>query len=457
MVARPFPGLGLLAAVFACSSGNGTTDDGREVDAAHEDGGAPTDDGGMDEIPADILEPGEADAEESEEVRADIAGDGDCDCRFECDGREWSCDSTVGLTEPLPPCTPADPCRCLSVELREECVCDIAAPSAEPLCRTGEVGLRRGRLEVDDGPALRRTDEDGVPRYACLFRPGDASDRNPYPLVVWLHGGGGGSADDLYNTTSLREKADPGRAAAFDLRGGGRPGFALLAVDGRRLHYPTDDPRDGQHHDFYHRDLGLPSTNRDISNLDAWIDRVVADGGVDRNRIYLMGWSNGCFFAQLYAFARHDRGTPAGNRPAAVACYSGADPFENINRDQTPSCRLASYPATDAPILLVGRDCDNPTCDQAQADRLIADGVDIEPGHVAAPWVSTCLAGVAPAMQRIILDHLGRTVPLCLPPEECDAVKAVFNHIRWPDGRAFLDTVDQEPTMLEFLRTHPLS
>lgn len=65
----------------------------------------------------------------------------------------------------------------------------------------------------------------------------------------------------------------------------GRPGFALLAVQGRRLHSPTDYPRDGQHHDFYHRDLGLPSTNRDVSNLDAWIDRVVADGGIDRGRI----------------------------------------------------------------------------------------------------------------------------------------------------------------------------
>lgn len=75
---------------------------------------------------------------------------------------------------------------------------------------------------------------------------------------------------------------------------------------------------------------------------------------------------------------------------------------------------------------------------------------------MAAPWVSTCLKGVAPGLERIILDGQGRAVPLCLPPEDCDATKAVFNHIRWPDGRALLDTVDQEPTMLGFLRAHPL-
>ncbi len=414
-----------------------------------QDAGADAVDGGVTDGEAPAAPDG-ADGED------DGPDGGDCQCRLECGGRAWSCNSATGLADPLPVCSSSDPCRCLAEELRLECICEITTPSQAPGCRTGEVGLRRGRLDVSDAPALSRLDQDGTRRYACLFRPPDASAQNTYPLVVWLHGGGGGAADDLYDTTSLREKADPARAAAFALGGQGRPGFVLLAIHGRQLHYPTDEPRDGRHHDFYHRALGQPSTNRDISNLDAWIDSVVEQGGVDRKRIYLMGWSNGCFFSQLYAFARHELGTPAGNRPAAVACYSGADPFENINNNQQPSCKLNPYPSTQAPILLVGRNCDYPTCSQAQAEKFLADGEAVEPGHVVEPWAERCRAELAPGLLRLIIDGGGRTVSDCLPPEDCSMVKAVFNHIRWPDGKSSLDSVDVEPAMLEFLRDHPL-
>jgi len=190
--------------------------------------------------------------------------------------------------------------------------------------------------------------------------------------------------------------------------------------------------------------------------VDAWIDRLVSEGGIDPQRIYLMGWSNGCFFAELYAFARHERGTPGGNRPAAVACYSGADPFENINRSQEPSCKLDPYPTTTAPILIVGRNCDMPTCSSAQAAAFLAAGETVEPGHVVEPWLDVCQAGVAPGIQRRIIDATGRQVTDCFPAADCTMEKALFNHIRWPDGKASFDSVDQEPAMLEFLRQHPL-
>jgi len=44
--------------------------------------------------------------------------------------------------------------------------------------------------------------------------------------------------------------------------------------------------------------------------------------GVDPARIYVSSWSNGARFAALYAFARHDEGTPGGHR---VADGSGID------------------------------------------------------------------------------------------------------------------------------------
>lgn len=379
-----------------------------------------------------------------------------CPCQVECSQRTWSCNASVGLIQPLPVCSPSNPCQCVSKEFEQNCICQITEPSVPPTCRTGALGLNRGRINANDGPPLSRIDEDGITRYACLFRPPDASPNKKYPLVVWLHGGGQGSADDVYNTTSLREKADPTQNAAFDLRGNGQPGFLLLAIQGRRLHYPTDYPRDGQHHDFYHRDLGQPSSNRDIANVDAWIDTIVAQGAVDTKRIYLMGWSNGCFFAQLYAFARHERKTPGGHRPAAVACYSGADPFANINLTQQPSCQLTPYPTTTVPILLVGRNCDLPPCNQTQADAFLQQGIDIQPGHIAEPWVNLCQSQIARGMERLILDATSGITSQCLDPAYCTYNKALLNHIRWPDGKASLDVVDREPNMLRFLRDHPL-
>jgi len=382
--------------------------------------------------------------------------DGDCSCQSECRSREWACDPTVGLVEPVPVCAASDPCLCLAEELNQACICRLETPSHQPACRTGEIGIRRGRLVADDSPALEHIDSTGVSRHACLFRPGDSSPQRRYPLVVWMHGGGGGSADDLYNATSLRQKADAATGTAFDLGGQGRAGFFLLAVQGRHLHYPTGTPRDGQHHDFYHRDLRSPSTNPDVANLDYWIDRLVGQEAVDPARIYLMGWSNGCFFSQLYAFARHQMATPGGNRVAAVACYSGADPFENVAHDQQPSCKLDPYPTSPVPILLVGRNCDYPACDESQAAGYQNNGFIVEPGHVAGPWVELCRSGVAPGLQRLIIDGTGATTLACLSPERCDHAKAVFNHIRWPDGKASLDSFDVEPAMLAFLRDHPL-
>lgn len=382
--------------------------------------------------------------------------DGDCSCELECGGRNWACEQTVGLSDPVPVCSASDPCRCLAEELRLACICQIDTPSHEPTCATGDIGIRRGRLAVDDAPALAHADPDGTTRYACLYKPQDASATRRYPLVVWMHGGGAGSANDLYDATSLREKADPASGAAFDLSGLSQPGFFLLAVQGRHLHYPTGTPRDGQHHDFYHRDLRSPSTNPDIANLDYWIDRLVAQGAVDPSRIYMMGWSNGCFFSQLYAFARHETATPGGNRVAAVACYSGADPFENISSGQQPSCKLDPYPTSPAPILLVGRNCDYPACDEIQAAGYSDQGFIVEPGHVAGSWVDLCRSGVALNLDRLIIDGTGGNAQACLPPARCDHSKAVFNHIRWPDGKSSLDSIDVEPAMLTFLRDHPL-
>lgn len=188
-----------------------------------------------------------------------------------------TCNPVTGLSGPLPLCTAQNPCTRPGPELG---VTEITTSFTVPLCRTTE----SGRTVFDDGPPLTWTDPAGVTRSACLFSPSGAASSSRRPLVVWLHGGNG-SADDVYNFASLRAKAP-----THDLTGDPqRPGFFLLSVHGRHLHYPTEAPRDGNHHDFYFRDMGQTTRNPDIANVDRLVDDLVRTGNVDPQRTRLPG------------------------------------------------------------------------------------------------------------------------------------------------------------------------
>eukprot|EP01050_Picozoa_sp_SAG11_P023012 SAG11_NODE_4501_length_1873_cov_1.788032_1_plen_121_part_00 len=50
--------------------------------------------------------------------------------------------------------------------------------------------------------------------------------------------------------------------------------------------------------------MGRVTTNPDIAMIDALVNDAVGSGVVDPTRIYIGGWGNGGFFAQLYAVAR---------------------------------------------------------------------------------------------------------------------------------------------------------
>lgn len=359
----------------------------------------------------------------------------------------WICNPVTGLSAPLPQCAQPAPCTNLALELPPD---PIVTPEVVPACRTSDSSAPF----FDDGLPLEWAGPDGFTRYACLYRPPAASPMNPRPLVVFLHGGGAGEAGDVYDHTSLRQKAETFHLAPDPLR----YGFFLLSVQGRSLHYPTDYPRDGHHHDFYYRDLASPSANPDVANLDRLLDGLVAEGSVDTRRIYVTGWSNGGFFGQMYGIARHAAPTPGGNRVAAVAVFSAADPFHNINHGQNPSCQLDPYPRSALPIFLVSRACDVVACDEAQAEALRTAGQAVEPGHVVAPWMEDLKHKVGDANATwILVDGSGREVSSCTPAALCVPLLAVLNHLRWPNGVADGSGIDHEATMLGFLRDHPLA
>lgn len=361
--------------------------------------------------------------------------------------------TNTGLPAPLEVCLPTNPCTRPAPELG---VSQLTEASFVPECLTSQEAQQKdGRPFYDDGAPLRRVDSQNVDRYACLYQPPEASSNAKYPLVVFLHGGGAGMAGNIYNFTSLRTKA-----ATYVLGDDAtRPGFFLLSIQGRNLHYPTFNNRDGRHHDFYFRDLRTTSTNPDITNLDRHLDDLVATGKVDPRRIYMMGWSNGGFFSQMYGIARHTTPTPGGNRVAAVVPYTAADPFHNTSRDQAPSYQLDPYPTSTLPIMLVSRSCDIIACNQAQADWFEADfGTATEPGHIVDSWIAQDLPNKVKnpnALWRIVTGT-GQETNVCSSNSFCTPTIGLINHMRWPDGVADSSGNDHEPTMLDFLRAHPL-
>ena len=350
------------------------------------------------------------------------------------------CNSEQGLAMPLTVCSGSEPCNELGA-LEDD---DVAtSPSKIPTCATAD----ESRPAVDDGPAKTAVGIDGTTRYVCEYRPPGTSASSKRPLVLWLHGAFG-TADNVYNATSIRSKAE-----SFDLSGDpARPGFILVSVQGRNIRWPTIDPRDGSHHDIYYRDLGTPSKNPDIANLDRIIDDLVTEGVVDRDAIYLMGWSNGGFFSQLYAIARHETETPGGNRVAAAAVYTAADPFHNTSDVQEPSCRLDPYPKSSVPIYLISRACDIIACSEEQAAKFRDDGKEITPGTIVDTWESDLQSRVGIKASRRIVDGSGVSVDSCQAPAFCLYALALVNHTRWPDGIDDKSGNDYELEMLAFLR-----
>lgn len=355
------------------------------------------------------------------------------------------CDGLTGLREPPTLCTKENPCPNALVGISRATVDE---PLTMPACATSE--HRRGRPAFDDGAPLVWTDEpSGLKRAACVSRPESAgppsvNDPNPAhlrPLLVFLHGSGG-SARGLYDATSLRQKAQ-----TFDLSGDpARPGFVLAADQGLNQHTENKNPPAARH-DIYVRDFASPSHARDLRALDELIDRLVAQGGIDRARIYLSGWSNGAFFSQLYGLARHETATPGGNRIAAVAVFDGGDPLQRPFAEDT-GCEYKPAIHSTLPVMIVHRACSIVSCDAAQAKDL-----DAPPGFAISEWFARLPTITSGTLKDVIIDSDGKDAPCA---NSCHFLRAAIDHVRWPDGIGDKSGIDREVEMLAFLREHPL-
>lgn len=356
----------------------------------------------------------------------------------------YQCNGKTGLTRPLHVCSQAQPCDNAVVFSNGQLVPDqtVTTASDTPICATRFPAF-------DDGAPLKWTDANGVTRYTCLYKPSGASAISKRPLVIFFHGTGG-DASNVYDLTGIRVKA-----INYNLSGAPilRPGFILASVQGRNLHYPADQPS-GRHQDYYFRDLRSPSSNPDVAHVDHLIDTLVAQGSVDPKQIYVMGWSSGALFAQLYAIARYDTPTPAGNHVAAGAAYAFGNPFANIDWNQSPSCELNPYPMSGVPLYLINRTCDALTACNATQEAAF----QLPPGRSAEDWVIQ-LMNPPPAVgdpnvifQLIDLSTVTANACDAVPSVSCTQAAGILAHLEWP-GPLF--GTDWEGPMLDFLRANP--
>jgi len=292
------------------------------------------------------------------------------------------------------------------------------------------------------GPWL---DGNGDARYACLYQAARAGEREPLPMLVYLHP----SETSAYSVMLTGLVGLTGKGALRD----GNPGFILLAPQGRYTthRYPGYDSN-ALGWDNWYRQLSTAGAvragdatydeNADAASIDHFVGSMIATGKVDRRRIYVMGWSNGAAMALLYAL----------NRPwvAAAAVYSAPDPFAALFDvcTQTPVDAAAVGDGQArvinprVPLMHVHNDCD-------------IGGICPNGSRFAAR-----VRALGGSVEDVIIDSSGVRVPSC--DDSCGtdemangqigtvaSFRGLARHMRWP--------AQWNERMLTFLREHPLA
>jgi poly(3-hydroxybutyrate) depolymerase len=324
-----------------------------------------------------------------------------------------------------------------------------ATPACGPFGNPSAAVFPDSAPNCDDGKLLGPwKDSDGTDHYACDYEPKSAEASRTLPMIVFLHPSLF-SARWITQTNLLRYQNSVSLSA--DPR---TLGYIVLAPEGRNTthYYPFPDNKGIGWDNWYRQlnpggDVKIGETswreNADAAAIDHFIAARIAAGGVDADRIYVTGWSNGAAMGILYAL----------NRPniAAVAVYSGPNPFGALS-DSCPQRPVAGPLASDGEIKLynpaiptmhlhnscdIGGICPN---DELLRNQLTSAGVSVD--DVILDWrrrrVSFCndWCGTDPNGQSdLIANPIGATA-------------GGLNHARWP--------MEWTPAMLEFFRQHPL-
>jgi pimeloyl-ACP methyl ester carboxylesterase len=288
-------------------------------------------------------------------------------------------------------------------------------------------------------------DSNGTERYACLYEPGTlAQGGAALPMVVFLH-------PSLFGTWTIHRTNLLHFQDSFAMGAKGARGFILLAPAGRDTthYYPFPDQK-GVGWDNWYRQLNpagdvklgdsIYRENVDAATIDHFIAQEMATGRVDRQRVYITGWSNGAAMAYLYAL----------NRPgiAAAAVYSAPDPFSAFDDPckQKPVARPPKEP-TEIQIF-------NPRL----ASLHIHNNCDLVGLCPNSQLLTSQLATAGVSASDIIMNWLGSQVSECMAACGTDPNGDVSNPLGWTLGAANHSRWPRTwtSTMLAFFGGHPL-
>jgi len=280
----------------------------------------------------------------------------------------------------------------------------VREPPAGPCLQAGSEPVAKLDRRIARRPGCRRArvmewrDQNGTPRYACLYAHRNSKAHSPLPLVLFFHG----ENDDpkvIHRKTRLRA-----RYGKLDLTGDPtHPGFLILAPQGRRV---------GGRIVF---DTGhVSGDNVDVKTVDHFVESLLAEGSVDRRQIYAVGDSSGGVMAAFYSMVRP-------RRIAAFATYGADASHLKWTCDGLPP-----------PAAILYRACDT-----------ITPCADVE------QWLGARQDDRAPTYS-LRLGAGKAAEPSCVLSESrCRKKKGTANHNRWPKER--------ETEMLEFLSRYSLA
>ena len=157
---------------------------------------------------------------------------------------------------------------------------------------------------------IQWTSQDGTPIEGVLIKPAGFDPAKRYPLLVIVHGG----PLDVDQATIPRDLLYP--AELFTARG------ALVL----RPNYRGSIGYGAKFRGQLAGSLGIP----EVEDITAGVDRLIAEGIVDRDRVGLMGWSHGGYVAALAAaYSYRFRAVSAG------ACVSDWRLFYTVGAGST--------------------------------------------------------------------------------------------------------------------------
>jgi polyhydroxybutyrate depolymerase len=216
----------------------------------------------------------------------------------------------------------------------------------------------------------------GFPRSYWLYVPPSYDPAEPMPLAIVLHGrpsNGGGMA---YLLDANRAAAERGMMMLYP---DGLP--VAPGETGREWNYTRGTPG--------YRDSGVD----DVAFLVTLVDDLAQDLNIDRDRVYVTGFSNGGFMTQRVACEAGDQfagfasvgatlfpdfiGLCAGQTPVPMLLMHGTQDASVAWEGQMIGQQIAYFPASDTALFWVGH------------DGCVPDATDLEVFPKAAPEATT--------------------------------------------------------------------